>query len=237
VSLGEDPVAPAPPPLRRRRRRGVPWPLALAVLLALGLLAYCAGPALLERLRGPDTGEMAPEPPAPAESEPPLGAGAEHAPEVPPAGGEPELSVPPPGEEEAPSEPTPQLPPPAQSDTWVRERVAPLSEHAALSRWLRRSGLVDLFVVAVDNVAEGVSPRRHLPFLRSEGRYLVLGEGDALRTDPASYLRYDSVAEVVSSLEADACVRVYRLFLPLFEQSPPHTWGRARRRAPRRGLT
>jgi hypothetical protein len=219
VAFGTGPDAPAR--ARRRRRRGrARWSLAIAVVLGLGLLAWCAGPPLLERLRGAATDETpteATEAIAPRPEEAPLGSGAEATPEAPPV--EQIEEDPPTAVAEAHAEPGPTLPPLAESDAWVREQIAPLSEHPALSRWLRHTGLVDLFVVAVDNVAEGVSPRKPLPFLRPEGSYLVLGAGDALRTDPASYLRYKTAADVVASLDAGACAPLYRLLLPLFQES------------------
>jgi Protein of unknown function (DUF3014) len=180
----------------------------VALLVALAGLLWWAFPALRERWRGPAPVEEAR--PAPAVPSPSSGVGDE----VPGGRAEPAPEARAPAE--VPAVPVPEL---GKSDAFVRERVGALSSHPALAGWLRRSGLVDLFVVSVDNVADGTSPRRHLGFLRPRGGYLVLGAGPELRTDPATYLRYRAITEVVESLDAAACARLYRLLLPLFQES------------------
>jgi hypothetical protein len=186
----------APPPRRGRAR----WLLLLALGAALALLWW---------LRREDAPPPAPAPAAeaPAPAVPaPLGAEAP-APEAEPA-------PPPPAAE--PAEP---LPPLAESDALAREAARGASRHPLAAQALRGSRVIDRFVTAVDQVAEGKAPRRDLDFLRPEGPFLVLGEEPELRVDPGSYRRYDALAAAFASLDAAALVAAYRRLAPLCEES------------------
>jgi len=134
-------------------------------------------------------------------------------------------AAPPEGPSEAPtasalapvsSEP---LPPLDASDAFVRAAARELSRHPDFAKWLAQEDLVRLFVVSVDNVAEGLTPRKHLPFLRPQGKFLVSGSGADLRIDPSGYRRYDRIADVVSSLDAEGCAALYFRIKPLVQRS------------------
>jgi hypothetical protein len=116
-------------------------------------------------------------------------------------------------------EPVVPLPPLAESDGFVRNLVGALSTRPELAQWLARDDLVQLFVVSVDNVAEGRSPRNHLGFLRPKAPFRVTGDPAKPRVDPASWARYDPIGDVVASLDPAATVQLYRELLPLFQQS------------------
>ncbi len=185
----------------RPRRR---WPIALLVLLVAALAAY-GWSRLHERVLEPA--------PAPAETPlpapPPLGS-AEPGPAPPPsAAAEP---VPP----ATPAEPLPAL---AESDPLARKLAAGVSSAPLLAAALKESGVIDRFVAAVDQLAEGKAPRRDLDFLRPSGRFLVLGREPDLRLDPASYHRYDALARAVASVDAKAAAAAYRRLAPLCEES------------------
>ena len=102
------------------------------------------------------------------------------------------------------------LPPLEESDDFLRPLVAQLSEHPELASWLVPDRLVERFVAAVDNVGRGRSPRSHLRFLDPARGFAVAEDGGRLTIDPASYARYDVVAEVFTSLDTAAGVRLYR---------------------------
>lgn len=114
----------------------------------------------------------------------------------------------------------PDLPPLEESDPFVRELVGTLSSHPNVAAWLATDGLVDRVTKAVSNVAYDEDPASHLPFLRPSGRFSVnTGEEGAVVIDPASYARYDLLADVVVSLDTEGSVAIYRKLLPLFEAS------------------
>lgn len=139
---------------------------------------------------------------------------------APPA--EPAAAAPPAAEQPAAEPPSRLPPPPGQldgSDDWVRRAVAALSSHPALARWLVTDDLVRRFTAAVDNVAAGQSPRPHLGFLGPAGRFAVAESGGEEYIDPASFARYDRIAQVVDSLDEAGTVQLYRQLRPLIRQA------------------
>lgn len=186
------------PPKRR-------WPWLLLVLLAVALAA-------LWWLR---TQERVLEPaPAPAEEaiveSPPLGA-------TEPLAVEPEAE--PAAEPEPPPVPAEPLPTLAESDDIARTLATAVSAHPLVAAALKESGVIERFVAAVDQLADGNAPRRDLEFLRPHGRFLVLGREPELRIDPASYRRYDALAQTVAALDAKALAAAYRRLAPLCEEA------------------
>src|SRR5262245_15631734 len=63
------------------------------------------------------------------------------------------------------------VPPLDESDAVVRELVRKLSSHPAVAAWLTTNGLIRNFTVAVANVAEGVTPAKHLRALRPSSSF------------------------------------------------------------------
>jgi hypothetical protein len=103
------------------------------------------------------------------------------------------------------------------SDAFVRALVGALSKRPELVVWLANEDLVRRFVAAVDNVAEGRSPRTHLAFLGPAGDFPVVGEGPTLHADPRGERRYTALAVTVASLDVEGSVRAYNRLEPLFE--------------------
>lgn len=135
---------------------------------------------------------------------------------------EPEMpSVSPPPEREEPPPPPPALllPDLEESDDFVRPLVAGLSSHPRLAAWLVNDRLVERFVTVVDNVARGQSPRVHVPFLAPEGELAVTEQGGDAVIAEKSFRRYDLLTAVVTSLDTDGAVRLYRDLAPLFEEA------------------
>jgi hypothetical protein len=191
---------------RTPRRGGGGGRGGLAVLLVI----LVAAPLALFWLRERWLPEP-PPPPAPlAEPEAPFG-GEEAVPEAPPA--PPEApAAPAPATEEA-------LPALDASDAWVRDAARGLSARADLPRWLAADDLVRRFVAAVDNVAEGLSPREHLAFLAPSGPYRALEREGRAVPDPAGFRRYDAFAAAFASLDTEAGVALYRRARPLVEEA------------------
>jgi len=106
-----------------------------------------------------------------------------------------------------------------KSDDLLRQLAQDLSAHPRLAIWLRRSEIIRSFVAAVDNVANGLSPKPQLEFLSPAGRFKAVSRGGAWTVDPASYDRYNAAADVFVSLDAKASVRLYRSLKPLFQQA------------------
>jgi hypothetical protein len=187
----------------RRRRRGPLLLLGLALVAAAAALWWTrAHERVLE--------------PAPAPAEEPLAAPAPLGEAAPPD----ELAEPAPERVPAPEAPPSEpLPPLAESDALARETGAALSSHPLAAAVLRETGVIERLVAAVDQLAEGVVPRRDFEMLRPEGRFLVLGGDASPRIDPASYRRYDALAAAVAALDAKAVAAAYRRLAPLCEEA------------------
>lgn len=187
---------------RARRRRRVPLLLLLALIATLALLWWLRGQE--------DAGEPAPAPAeAPELVAPPLGASE-------PLPAEPEAEPPEPAQAPAPAEPLPAL---SESDALARELARGVAKHPLVTAALAESGVIERFVAAVDQLAEGNAPRRDLEFLRPKGRFLVLGREPDLRVDPTSYRRYDALASAFAALDAEALAAAYRRLAPLCEEA------------------
>jgi hypothetical protein len=79
--------------------------------------------------------------------------------------------------------------------------------------------LIRLFVVVVDNMAEGLSPRPHLGFLGFRDPYPAMERDGRLYADPEGYRRYDGIARLFAGLEAGACAAAYESLRPLVEEA------------------
>ncbi len=105
------------------------------------------------------------------------------------------------------------------SDALVRALVREVARRPVAAAWLAPSHLVDRFVVAVDNVADGQLPTRALGFLRPATPFAARGGDPTWHVDPAGYARYDAFAELAAGLDAAEAVRAYRTLEPLLEES------------------
>lgn len=121
--------------------------------------------------------------------------------------------------EEEPVEEPIEVPPLDASDEIVRRLVAGLSARPELARWLATDDLVRRFAAAVDNVASGANPKTHVRALTPEEPFEVSESDGALRADPASYRRYDTLTAVVTSLDTEGSARLYRTLRPLLDEA------------------
>ncbi len=105
------------------------------------------------------------------------------------------------------------------SDPAVREFAAALSADPGFAKWLLTKDLLRIFVVAVDNVANGLSPKPHIGFFSPAGEFRVARTRTGTFVDPAAYARYDAVTRVVLSLDPAAAARLYRAVGPLLQEA------------------
>jgi hypothetical protein len=92
-----------------------------------------------------------------------------------------------------------------------------VSSDPTFRSWITQGDAIRRWAVVTDNVAEGVSPRKQLAFLAPKGAFTVVKKGEATFIDPASYGRYDAVAAVVASVDAQAVANAYRALHGLLE--------------------
>jgi len=105
------------------------------------------------------------------------------------------------------------------SDEAVRRLAEGLTAHPRLTAWLAPEDLVRRFVEAVVDVSRGSSPRSALEMLAPTEPFQVQESGDRLVVDPESYRRYDLLAQVMTSVDAQNAAEMYRRLLPLFREA------------------
>ena len=106
-----------------------------------------------------------------------------------------------------------------QSDDPVRKLVAELSSNPTFANWLQNKDLIRKFVAAVDNIANGLSPRPQTEFFSLAGKFKVIERPGLTYLDPATYDRYNIVADVLDTVSTAGCAKQYRDFKPLFRQA------------------
>jgi len=111
------------------------------------------------------------------------------------------------------------LPKLEQSDDLVREKARDLSSNPKLADWLNIKNIVRRIAAAVDSIAEGNSPRVPLNFLNPKKGLTVKKKGERLYVNPKSYTRYNLVADIFESLNAEGAVRVFKELKPLFQEA------------------
>jgi hypothetical protein len=106
-----------------------------------------------------------------------------------------------------------------KSDDLLRSLVRDISSYPVLESWMKTRELVRKFVAAVDNIANGLSPRAQVDFFTPRGPFKVLRRDGAFVPDPSSFSRYDPVADAFISLDARASARLYVSLKPLFQEA------------------
>jgi hypothetical protein len=106
-----------------------------------------------------------------------------------------------------------------KSDDLVRQLAKELSSHPKIDLWLKSKDLIRRFTAAVDNIANGLSPRPHVDFFAPEGEFKIIKRGDLYYADPDGYSRYDPVVDVFVSLDSKKSVNLLRGLRPLFQEA------------------
>ena len=107
-----------------------------------------------------------------------------------------------------------ELPPLVLTDPLVRELLGKLSSSPTLAVWLATDGLIRAFAVSVENVADGVSPARHVRALAPRSPFQTQSEGGTITIDARAYARYDGIANAAASMDAAGLARVYSMLKP-----------------------
>ena len=106
-----------------------------------------------------------------------------------------------------------------QSDEVLRGLAGGLSPHLSLESWLKSQDLIRRFVAAVDNIANGLSPRPQIDFFAPKGEFRVIRRNNQYYADSRGYNRYNLVADVFVSLDANKTIELYRRAKPLIQEA------------------
>lgn len=111
-----------------------------------------------------------------------------------------------------PPPPTPETPAatPAPDAATTRSLLESLSPLDAFRRFIADEEAVRRIAVVTDNLAEGVSPRRQLAAFAPGQPFSVVPEGAAFVVSPASYRRYDRIADAVAAVDVATAAAAYR---------------------------
>jgi len=103
---------------------------------------------------------------------------------------------------------------PLFGDDFVRAVAVGISAHPEWASWLVTDGLIQRFVASVEAIADGYSPSSELGFVATNRPFLVREDEGRLVIAAGTYRRYDLVAEVLGSLDAEATVVIFKKLEP-----------------------
>ena len=109
------------------------------------------------------------------------------------------------------------LPPLDQLDAYLRDTLSGLTKAPMALAWLSTNHLAEQFVAIVQGASEGQISNHLLPLRR--GAFRVSQNGGRTVIDPASYARYDGIADAVQSLDPAASARMYGTLKPRLEEA------------------
>lgn len=107
----------------------------------------------------------------------------------------------------------------SESDAVIRDLIKGISSNSTLTRWALTNDLVLKFVAAVDNVANGQSPRAQVDFFTPAEGFQITERNGRIYVDPASYDRYNAVADVFDSLDTKDTTRLYKQLKPVIQEA------------------
>lgn len=102
-----------------------------------------------------------------------------------------------------------------KSDGPLRELLKDCSAHPEFARWLANRDIIRRSVAVIDNIADGVNPSVHLPFLVPTAGFKVIERNGKIMIDPLSYIRYQPVTMVLASIETEKVLEYYRKLRPV----------------------
>jgi hypothetical protein len=105
------------------------------------------------------------------------------------------------------------------SDARVREWAARISSSPEWLRWMSSADLVRRFVGSLFAVAEGNSPRTFVAFLAPSVPFKALYRSGRPFASPASYARYDAIANAVGLLDVQQAAAAWRALEPLLARA------------------
>jgi hypothetical protein len=113
----------------------------------------------------------------------------------------------------------PPLPPLDQMDPYLRTLLGALSSRPELAAWLATDDLIHQMAFTIDRVSRGSSPASELGVVAPQGEFASRRSGRERQVDPASYQRYDGLAETLASVDPAAVAAAYRTIRPRLNEA------------------
>jgi hypothetical protein len=115
--------------------------------------------------------------------------------------------------------PGPSLPALAQSDTSVRDALAPLFGSASFEQFFQPQDLVRHFVASIDNLPRKTLAQRLLPLKPVPGPLLATGPEGSVVISADNAARYTPYVRALEAIDSAKLVAIYVHFYPLFQQA------------------
>ncbi len=115
--------------------------------------------------------------------------------------------------------PEPALPALDDSDVLLRNLLRGLISRPAALEWLLTDEIARRIAIAVDNVADGVSPRRALRLLAPSGDFRARTTDAGLEAHPSSFARYDGIAAGIAEADMTAAAQALDQVMPILEDA------------------
>jgi len=106
-----------------------------------------------------------------------------------------------------------------ESDDTIRNMAEELSSHPDAASWLMSKDLIRKFVGAVDNIANGLSPRSQIDFFTLEESFKIIEKDGLYYASPEGYIRYNLVGDFFSSLDSEGWVKLYEQSTLLIQEA------------------
>jgi hypothetical protein len=106
-----------------------------------------------------------------------------------------------------------------ESDDTIRNMAEELSSHPKVASWLMSKDLIRKFVGAVDNIANGLSPRSQIDFFTLEENFKVIEKDGLYYVNFEGYMRYNLVGDVFNSLDSEGWVQLYEQSALLIQEA------------------
>jgi hypothetical protein len=111
------------------------------------------------------------------------------------------------------------LPPLNESDAPMQKALESLIGNESVAQFVVTKDLVRHVVVTVDNLTTEKVAERIRAMKPTPGKFAVSGSEEAPVLDPANYERYQSLVQLVGSIETQALVATYTRHYPLFQEA------------------
>ncbi len=111
------------------------------------------------------------------------------------------------------------LPPLDQMDPFLRTLLGALSARPELAAWLATDDLIHQMAFTIDRVSRGGSPASELRVLAPQTEFTQRRNGRVRQVDPASYRRYDGLAETFASVDPAAVAAAYHTIQPRLNEA------------------
>jgi len=105
------------------------------------------------------------------------------------------------------------------SDTSMAKILTKLFADQKLERFFILEHFIERFVVTVDNLPRPQLPTTHRPLKKTPGNFLAQGERDQLTIAPANYQRYTPLVKMLTALDTEQVVAIYKRLYPLFQEA------------------